>query len=140
MNVGDIALWGLVAGLIHFVAIGILYGNPYVDRIYVAASDASPAVRSWASKPRYLVTQFVGTQVEVYLIAIGFAWLYPHVPAGGSTGALLLGALFAALRVYPRFWNMWIQSTYPRRLLATEVVNGVIGTFVVVITLYFLLP
>ncbi|PZS30676.1 MAG: hypothetical protein DLM58_13255 [Pseudonocardiales bacterium] len=137
---GDIAVWGLVSGLIHFAAIGILYGNPVVDRMYVLAADASPAVRGWPSKSRYLITQFLGTQIEVYVIAIGFAWLYQHLPADGLAAALLLGTLFAGLRVYPRFWNMWIQSTYPRRLLVTEAVNGIIGTYVIVIALYLLLP
>lgn len=43
-----------------------------------------------------------------------------------------LALLLAAVRVYPRFWNMWIQSTYPRHLLAIEVVNGTLSTFLVV--------
>lgn len=139
MSATEVVLWGFVAGVIHFAVLGALYGNPIVDRMYVRAAGASPAVRSWASKPRYTLTQFVGTQVEVYVIAIGFARLYPELPSGGLGVALLLASLFAALRVYPRFWNMWIQSTYPRNLLATEVVNGLIGTYVIVIALYFLL-
>lgn len=139
MNAGEVALWGLVAGLIHFVALGALYSNPIVARIYASATESSPAVRRWESQPRYLITQFAGTQVEVYIIAIGFAWLHPLLSTGGLAGALLLATLFAALRVYPRFWNMWIQSTYPGKLLAAEIVNGVIGTYVIVMALYLLL-
>jgi len=136
--VGSVWWWGLVAGVVHFVAIGVLYGNPVVDRVYARAADSSAAVRGWASRPRYLVTQFLGTQVEVYLLTIGFAWLRPMVSVPGSAGATVLGLLFAGLRVYPRFWNMWIQSTYPRNLLAIEFVNGVIGTLVVTTTLQLL--
>jgi hypothetical protein len=49
----------------------------------------------------------------------------------GYGGALALGVLFAAIRVYPRFWNMWIQTTYPTRLLVIEIINGTIGSLVV---------
>ena len=28
-----VLLWGLAAGLVHFVVIGILYGNPLTERI-----------------------------------------------------------------------------------------------------------
>jgi hypothetical protein len=133
--IADVLVWGSLAGLVHFVVIGLLYGNPVVDRLYREETERSSAVKRWASKPRYLLTQFLGTQVEVYLLAVAFVWFRPMVTAGGFGGALLLGLMLAALRVYPRFWNMWIQSTYPVRLLATEAVNGTIGTLVVVVFL-----
>jgi hypothetical protein len=126
-----VVLWGAVAGLVHFVFIALAYGNPVVDRLSAQAEAESPAVKRWPSKPKYFVTQFLGTQVEVYILTIGFVWLRPFVSLPGFGGALLLGSLFAALRVYPRFWNMWIQTTYPNRLLAIEVVNGTLGTLVV---------
>ena len=47
---------------------------------------------------------------------------------------VLLWALLAAIRVYPRFWNMRIQSTDPIRLLVGELVNGSIGSLVIAIT------
>jgi hypothetical protein len=128
-------LWGAAAGIVHFVFIAIAYGNPIVDRISARAEAESPAVRQWGSKPRYFVTQFFGTQVEVYILTFGFVWLRPRVDVQGYAGALLLGGLFAAIRVYPRFWNMWVQTTYPRRLLAVEVVNGTLGTLVIALFL-----
>ncbi len=136
----EVLLWGAVAGVIHFVFLGIAYGNPLIDRLYVAAAATDPAVRKWPSKPRYLITQFLGTQVEVYLLTIGFVWLRPLLDVEGLAGTLLLGAVLAGLRVYPRFWNMWIQSTYPHRLLAVEVINGLLGSLLVVLTLDVLVP
>ena len=129
-----VLLWGAVAGLVHFVVIGILYGNPLTDRISAGAEAESPAVRKWPSQVRYFVTQFFGTQVEVYILTFAFVWLRPLVGLNGY-GGLLLGLLFAAIRVYPRFWNMWIQTTYPLRLLLVEVVNGTIGTLVICVFL-----
>jgi hypothetical protein len=126
-----ILLWGAVAGVVHFVFIALAYGNPIADRISAQAEATSPAVKQWASKPRYFITQFLGTQVEVYILTTGFVWLRPVIGLAGYSGALLLGSLFAATRVYPRFWNMWIQTTYPNRLLALEVINGTLGTLVI---------
>jgi hypothetical protein len=133
----QVLLWGALAGVIHFVVLGALYGNPFVDRMYVQACDKFPSVKRWESKPRYLLAQLLGTQVEVYLLTIGFFWLRPCVGTPGLSGSLLLGILFTAIRIYPRFWNMWIQSTYPRQLLGTEALNGTIGTFAIIVTLHF---
>lgn len=134
----SVLAWGTLTGVIHFVAIGILYANPWVDRLYARAAERDAAVRKWPSRPRYLVTQFLGTQVEVYIIAAGYLWLRPLIPMPWLGAAMLLGLLFAAVRVYPRFWNMWIQSTYPRPLLAVELVNGTIGTFVMTLSMQLL--
>jgi hypothetical protein len=57
--------WGALAGLVHFVVIALLYANPITDRLS-SDLEKAPAVRQWASKPRYFATQFFGTQVEVY--------------------------------------------------------------------------
>jgi hypothetical protein len=123
--------WGAVAGLVHFVFIGAAYGNPLVDRLSAGLEASSPAVRKWPSQPKYFVTQFFGTQVEVYLLTTAFVWLRPLLGVPGWGPGLLLGGLLAAIRVYPRFWNMWIQTNYPSRLLAIEVVNGTLGTLVI---------
>jgi hypothetical protein len=130
-----ILLWGALAGLVHFALMGLLYGNPAVDLEYTRAIADNPAMRRWPSKARYLATQFLGTQLEVYLVTAAFVWLRPSVTASGFAGALLLGGVLAAVRVYPRFWNMWIQTTYPKRLLGVELVNGTIGTLAIALFL-----
>jgi hypothetical protein len=128
--------WGTVAGVIHFAVMGALYGNPWIDRLYRAAAAArAPGVRRWDSRWRYMLTQFAGTQAEVYVLALAYFWLRSAGVGATPIGVLQVGALLAAVRVYPRFWNMWIQSTYPRSLLIVELVNGTLGTFVVVCTL-----
>ncbi len=131
-------LWGLVAGVIHFVVTGALYGNPIVDGIYQRAMKEEPGVKDHPSRARYLITQVAGTQIEIWILAIAFLWLRPLIGVEGMAGTLLLGLLFSGIRVYPRFWNMWIQSTYPNRMLAIELVNGVISTYTIVIALHLL--
>jgi hypothetical protein len=119
--------WGAAAGVAHFVVIAILYANPLVDGLSRVANQ-DPTVKRWPSQPRYFLTQFLGTQVEVYVMTIAFFWVRPMTPLPGYLGGLAVGGLLAALRVYPRFWNMWIQTTYPNRLLLIEVINGTLGT------------
>jgi hypothetical protein len=134
MSATQILAWGALAGVVHFVVIALLYANPITDRLS-ADLEKSPGVKQWASKPRYFLTQFLGTQLEVYILTIGFFWLRPLIGMPGYSGALALGVLLSATRVYPRFWNMWVQTTYPQRLLAIEVVNGTLGTLAIVMFL-----
>ncbi len=133
-----ILLWGLVAGLLHFVVVGMLYMNPGVARLYREA-EGSPALRVWRNQREYLMNMFAGTQIEIYLLTGACLYLrrlFPD-PARFSV-ALILGGILAAVRVYPRFWNMWIQTTYPRKLLFVEGINGILGTLVVVLSLWLL--
>jgi hypothetical protein len=132
--VDAIIKWGLLAGLVHFAVIAILYANPITDRLSRGLEQGA-AVKQWRSKPRYFVTQFCGTQVEVFILTTAFLWLRPLIAIPGIGGAIALGGLLAATRVYPRFWNMWIQTTYPNLLLAIEVINGTLGTFAIALFL-----
>ncbi len=134
----DILIWGFVIGIIHFFIGGLLYLNPLVARHYEEGKNAS-AVRVWDNQKEYLLKMFLGTQIEIYILTTVYLYLRQEFasPYTFST-ALILAVLSALLRVYPRFWNMWIQSTYPRRLLFIEIINGVIGTFVIILGLWLL--
>ena len=134
----DILLWGTVIGIIHFMVVGGLYQNPLVANIY-AAAQAEPGVKAWTDPKKYVLSMFLGTQVEVFILTGAYLYLRQFLDGpGDTTTALVLGGLFAGIRVYPRFWNMWIQSSYPNRLLAIEFVNGTISTFVIVVGLSLL--
>ncbi len=134
----DVLLWGAITGLIHYVVMGALYANPIVGKVYAQAMQFEPGVKKWDSKPRYLFTQFLGTQIEVYILTIAFFGFRPCIGVQGLPGALLLGALLACVRVYPRSWNMWIQSSYPNRLIWIESINGVLSTVTIMIALQLL--
>jgi len=132
-------IWGSIIGIIHFVMVGILYGNPLIDKIYKNAQKKFPGVKKWNSQTRYLLTQFLGTQIEIYILTFSFFLFRPLIGQSGVIGAIQLGAIFSAIRVYPRFWNMWIQSTYPTILLKIEFFNGVISTLIVTVGLQLLI-
>lgn len=133
-----VLLWGLVAGIIHFVVVGVLYQNPLVAKIYKAEAD-NPAVKKWLNQKEYILKMFLGTQIEVYILAVAYIYLRQFFPEPNSwITALSLGGIFAGIRIYPRFWNMWIQSAYPNKLLIVEFINGIISTFVIIVAMRLL--
>ena len=134
----DILKWGFVAGIVHFFVVGLLYMNPFVARIYGEA-QGHPAIRVWENQKEYLVKMFAGTQIEIFILTGAYLYFRRLFPDPTGLGvALIISCILSAIRVYPRFWNMWIQSTYPVKLLIVEVVNGIIGTFVVILSLWLL--
>ena len=134
----DFLLWGLVIGIVHFIVVGGLYTNPLVARQYQKAKN-SAGVRIWGNQKEYLIKMFLGTQIEVYILTAAYLYLRQMFSSPTSFSvSVTLAVILTAVRVYPRFWNMWIQSTYPNNLLAIEFLNGTIGTFVIVLGAWLL--
>ncbi len=134
----NMLVWGLIAGIIHFVVVGILYMNPVVAQVYKKA-EGSPALRVWEDQKEYLIKMFAGTQIEIFILTGAYLYLRQlfSEPTSSSV-ALTLACILSATRVYPRLWTMWIQTTYPASLLIVEFINGTIGTFVVILSLWAL--
>ncbi|WP_280263958.1 hypothetical protein [Nocardia wallacei] len=139
MVVVEVLVWGLVAGLANSAAMVALYLTPWVKRIQAAHKAIGDAGHEPRPRANGFALQFLGTQVEVYIMTVGFAWLSPLAGPSGLAGALLLAVLFGALRVVAPVWALWVQGTYSRGYLAVEVTGGLLGSVVVVLTLYLLL-
>lgn len=140
MLAAKILVWGLVAGLLHTAAMVVLYGNRWVARIHAAHNESGSATRSARSTPNRLTEQLLGTQIEVYVMTIGYVWLHPLLRSTGLVSAMLLALLFAALRVCAPVWALRVKHTYSNRYLAVEILGGVVGSTVVALTLYVLVP
>lgn len=132
----EVLLWGVIIGIIHFIVVGFLYQNPIISKIYKDNGDHS-GVKKWNSQQKYILSMFLGTQIEIFIMTIGYI-VFRNALGVNIINTLIIALIFTGVRIYPRFWNMWIQSTYPNRLLRIELVNGTISTFVVVFGLYFL--
>ena len=132
----NILLGGIIIGVVHFIILSALYLNPFVARKYKAAGETSPAIKKWPKQGEYILKMFLGTQVEIFILTAAYFFLRTFLPQPLSIKtAIILAGIFSAIRIYPRFWNMWIQSTYPGDLLAIEFINGIIGTYVIIIGL-----
>ncbi|RJO78428.1 hypothetical protein D5S18_05950 [Nocardia panacis] len=135
MLVAKILGWGLLAGTAHIAAMALLYGRPSVARLRPPTGGGGAGVGSGG---RGLAVRLLGSQVEVYVMTVGYLWLHPLLPVGGLLGAVGLAGLFAALRVCAPVWALWARGAYSRGYLTVEVAAGVLGSLVVVLTLWTL--
>lgn len=138
INLLPILLAGFLASLIWFLIGVFLYMNPVIAKIY-KKSESSPALKKWKSTPKYVGLQYVGMLIQCLLWAFVFAFVQPVLTGDFWQQGFFFGLILVAVKIIPRLYDMWIQSTYPNKLLAIEFVNGAIGSFVVGISLaYFL--
>ncbi|MFH1260056.1 MAG: DUF1761 family protein [Elusimicrobiota bacterium] len=136
MNYFQIFFGGFIASLAWFLAGSALYLNPLVARIYKNAEN-SPGLKRWSNIPKYIALQYVGIAVQCLLWAFVFALVKPALPEKLMIRGLLFGLILLLLKIVPRFIDMWIQSTYPNKLLFVEFVNGTIGSFIIGVALAY---
>ncbi len=134
MNVPITLLAGVAAAAAWFVVGGALYMNPLVARAYKNA-QASPALKKWPNVPKYIGLQFVGILVQCLAWAFVFNLVKAALPGGVLAQGAWFGLILTAAKILGRLVDMWLQTTYPGRLLALELVNGVIGSFVIAFVL-----
>src|SRR5437667_1769165 len=96
----DLLLYGSLAGLVHFAVMGLLYGNPIIGQTYARAMASEPGVKRWPSRQRYLLVQFLGTQIEVYVITSAYLVARDLGHMTGFGGVVVVGTVIAALRLY----------------------------------------
>ncbi len=137
-NILQLILSGFIASLIWFIIGGVLYINPLVARIY-KKTQTSPALKKWSSTPKYIALQYLGILIQCLLWAFVYALIKPVLSEGILIKGLIFGLILVTVKIIPRFYDMWIQTTYPNKLLAIEFVNGVIGSFVIGFTFAFLI-
>ena len=130
INISQTISGSLIASVIWFIVGGALYMNPFVAKIYQAAEN-SPALKKWPSVPRYIGLQYVGILAQCLLWAFIFVLVKPALPGEVLIKGLLFGFILLAIKIFPRFYDTWIQSTYPNKLLAVEFINGTIGSFII---------
>lgn len=123
-------LGGFVASVAWFVVGGALYMNPFTAKIYKDA-EGSPGLKKWPSVPKYIGLQYVGILAQCLLWAFVFTLVRSALPEGVLVKGIMFGLIIVAVKIFPRFVDMWIQSTYPNKLLAVEFVNGTIGGFII---------
>lgn len=136
----DILIFGSGAALIHFLLVGLLYMNPLVSRMYLAAEKTNPAIRIWPDKKHYMLLMFFGSLIETWILSLGYLILRDAFirPSAWET-AVICAVILAMIRVYPRAFDKWIQTRYPLRLIAVEAVNGFLGSVFIILGMRLLL-
>jgi hypothetical protein len=125
-------LWATgIASIVWFVLGGALYMNPVIRSIY-SQFDDSPIMKQWPSVPQYLGVMFLGACLaQCFLAALAFVLVKPALPDTILGAVAVFGFILIGIKIFTRFFDMWIQTTYPNKLLAIEFVNGSIGSLVI---------
>jgi hypothetical protein len=127
INIPVTLLAALIASVAVFVAGGILYMNPLVARFYrKAEADKEPGVRIWDKTAGFLAANFITIAIQNTFWAFVFALLKPALFGAFVPEFLIFGAIIATVKIIPRLFDMWVQTTYPNKLLTIEFINGII--------------
>jgi hypothetical protein len=131
----QIVLGGFLASVIWFIVGGILYMNPVVAKIYKKFEN-SPGYKKWKDTKKYLINMYIfGILIQCLFFAFVYSFIKPILPDILALNTLFFGLILIAVKILPRLFDMWTQSTYPNKLLAVEFVNGTIGSFVIALIL-----
>ena len=131
VNILQILLSGFIVSIAWFIIGSILYTNPTITKIY-KSFEKHPGMKKWESKIKYIITMyFTGALIPSLIMAFVYEFISP-------VSILHFGLILFGLRIIPRFFDMWIQSSYPNKLLYIEIVNGTILSFVAAATFHFI--
>jgi len=123
MSILTIIIAALITTIVWFVAGAVVYMNPPVAKVF-KKYQKHPSMKSWGTQGKYLWNTFlIAGLIPNILIAIVFIIL---APISWVTFALIL----FAVRIVPRGCDMYMQTSYPNKLLVIEMVNGLILSFV----------
>ena len=132
----ELDIWQVVwatglASIVWFIVGGALYMNPVVRGIY-NQFDTLPIMKQWPSVSQYLGIMFLGAGLaQCFLAALAFALIKPALPDSILGTVAVFGFILISIKIFTRFFDMWIQTTYPTKLLVIEFVNGSIGSLVI---------
>lgn len=134
----EITFAGFVASLAWIIIAVVLYMNPYVANIY-HYQMSSPALKKWKNIPSFLMFQYIGMLLQSVLWAFVYYFVKPVLPPGIIMKIFLFGFIIFAVKIIPKLYELWEQSTYPDDLLVIEFINNTIGSFAIVSVFAFML-
>lgn len=129
---------GFIASIVWFIVGGILYMNPYVAKLHKKFGK-SPAVKQWSNERHFLILMHLLILVECLLFAFVYSFIKPVFPGAVIANGLILGIILIAVNLIPNIAGRWILSAYPNSLLLVDLISGVIGSFIIGLTLAFVI-
>lgn len=135
MNLLQTILGGYLASIVWFIIGGLLYMNPIVAKIYKKLEN-SPGLKKWKDTKKYLINMYIfGILIQCLLFAFVYSFVKPILPGTLVLNTIFFGSILVAIKIFPRLFDMWVQSNYPNKLLEVEFVNGIVGSFVIALVL-----
>jgi hypothetical protein len=128
-------LSGLIAGvaatIVWFVIGAVVYMNPFVAKIYNKYAD-DPSVKSRKNVKTFIINTFIfSVLIQCFIFAFIYLYLESILPGVLILNTFYFGLILVAVKIIPRLFDMYVQSKYPNTLLLIELINGIIGSFVI---------
>ncbi len=119
-NFSTIIMAGLVATTVNFILGGALYMNPFVAKIYKSFKGKS-GLKIWKDQKKYMASVFFfGCLLPSLVFAFVYNFIAPVFDGSNFENIMIFALIMIFVRFIPRFIDMWIQSTYPNKLMYIE--------------------
>ncbi len=112
-----------------FLAAGVLFFNPVVDRLY-RTQESHPAVRALPQTPKTIGMIIAAVFVQTLLWAGVYLLIEPALGEGLWTKAMTFAGILIAIKIIPRDIDRVLLTTYPKLRLWIELVIGCICALV----------
>jgi len=130
---------GVTATIVWFIVGAIVYMNPFVAKIYKKYEN-NPSVKNRKDVKRFIINTFVfSVLIQCFLFAFVYMYIKPILPGILILNTLYFGMLLVVVKIIPRLFDMYVQSKYPIILLIIEMINGVIGSFLIALVFSFVI-
>lgn len=118
----------LIVSVPVFLLTVILYGNPWVNRLYQKSMKIG-TIKTWKSQGKFLVMNYFFILIETLLFAWVFSIITIHPATDWIAGGVYFGVFLCLIRIIPRSLDTFAMVHYPLRLLIAELINGCIISF-----------
>jgi hypothetical protein len=131
---------GFVASIVYFIYRSKAYKDSSVDKMRWDPR-APPALKNWRKVPNTIIPQYLAILILCILWAIVFVLglLFDVLPEGFYMKVFTLGSVMAIVNTVPIYLKMWIEATYPNKLLAIGFAKGVVGNYILGFTLTYMI-
>ena len=133
-------LGAFVASIVFFIYRSVVYKDTSVDKM-CRDPEAPPALKKWKNIPKTILFQYLVILIQCILWAVVFVLglLFDVLPEGYYMKGFVLGSVMAIVNIVPIYFKMWIESTYPNKLLAIGFAKGIIGNYIMGFTLTYMI-
>ena len=131
---------GFVASIVFFIYTSIIYKDTSVEKMR-RNPNAPPALKKWQNVPKKMISQYLFILIQCILWAVVFVLglLFDILPDGFYMKGFTLGSVMAIVNIVPIYLKMWMESTYPNKLLAIGFAKGIVGNYILGFTLTYMI-
>ncbi len=133
-------LGAFVASIVFFIYRSVVYKDTSVEKM-CRDPGAPSALKKWKNIPKTILFQYLIILIQCILWAVVFVLglLFDVFPKGLFMKGFVLGSVMALVNIVPIYFKMWIESTYPNKLLAIGFAKGIIGNYIMGFTLAYMI-